>query len=227
MQPAAGRRAKILLALLAIPVIVILGVLAFTSYQASKTIHELLGENKTLQRSIANLTEETEIGYAKVLEQGERDGKLYTKLLFVETDRADKSLRVLEKEFEIEGDIVHFDALIVKFAREDIVSGRERALYLWRRIYGESMPPEEGFPIESEGREPARYSDLCAKLPIRDREMFWTEIWDLANDPRSLREAGISAIYGKAVYKGLRPGLIYIFKIDASGNLYPETVPAL
>ena len=56
--------------------------------------------------------------------------------------------------------------------------------------------------------------------------MFWEAIWDLANDPEALRDHGIKAIYGNAVYKRLRPGLIYVFKISNTGRLYPQTVPA-
>lgn len=205
----------------------VVGLLAWAALYASRSIFELLGENKTLRQSISNLTEETQIGYAKVIEQTERDGRLYTRLIFVETDRKDETVRLLEKEYEIEGDIIHFDALIVKFGSQLVMDGRERALYLWRRVYGEQMRPADGFPIDEPGGEPARYRDLCARLSVRDREMFWSEIWALADDNNRLREAGVRAIYGNVVYKRLRPGFIYSFKIDNQGALFPETVPAL
>lgn len=213
--------------LLALSTLAVLGVLGYASYFAGRTIYELLGENKALRQGIANLSQEDQIGYAKVISQAERNGKLMTRLLFVETDRADKSRRVLEKEFDIEGDVVHFDALIVKFGTQVVVDGRERALYLWRRVYGEKMAPETGYPIAEEGAEPARYADICAKLSIKERQMFWTEIWKLSNDPTRLEKLGVKAIDGKVTYKSLRPGFIYIFKIGAQGDLYSETVPAL
>jgi hypothetical protein len=62
---------------------------------------------------------------------------------------------------------------------------------------------------------------------LKDRKLFWDEIWALSNDPARLQQAGITAIYGNVVYRKLRPGLIYVFKISNSGQLYPETVPAL
>ena len=49
----------------------------------------------------------------------------------------------------------------------------------------------------------------------------------LADDPERLRSHGIEAIYGNATYKKLRPGLIYVFKISNTGQVHPETVPAL
>jgi hypothetical protein len=189
------------------------------------TIHQLLTENKHLKEAISNLTTEDQIGYAKVLKQETQNNKLITTLRFVETARDDKTKKILEKDYTIEGDIVHFDALIVKFDNKLVIDGKERSMYLWRRIYGETMPPQDGFPIESPGAEPARYADILARLPIKQREMFWSNIWFLANDVEKLKQNGITAIYGSAVYPKLRPGLIYVFKISPTGQLYPEVVP--
>ena len=189
------------------------------------TIHQLLNENKQLKEAITNLTTEEQIGYAKVIKQETKDGKLVTTLRFVETARSDKLKKILEKDYTIEGDIVHFDALIVKFDNKMVMDGKERAMYLWRRIYGETMAPQNGFAIESPGAEPARYTDLLARLPIKQRKMFWSNIWDLANDVEKLKQDGITAIYGNAVYSKLKEGLIYVFKISPTGQLYPEVVP--
>jgi hypothetical protein len=204
-----------------------LGFLAWDRYFTNRTIQQLVAENGQLRTAIQNLTEETQIGYAKVVSQEVRDGKFMTRLLFVETDRSDPAKRVLEKEFEIEGDVAHFDALIVKFSGQAVMDGRERAMYLWRRVYGETTKPEEAARIETPGAEPTRYADLCAKLSLQDRKLFWDEIWALSNDPARLQQLGITAIYGNVVYRKLRPGLIYVFKISNTGQLYPETVPAL
>ena len=83
------------------------------------------------------------------------------------------------------------------------------------------------YPIETPGGEPRRYADICAKLSLKDRDMFWDEIWKLSNDPDRLREAGIKAIYGNVIYRKLKPGLIYVFKINNTGTLFPEVVPDL
>jgi hypothetical protein len=191
------------------------------------TIQQLLNENKQLKAAITNLTAEEQIGYAKVLKQETKEGKLWTTLRFVETARDDKLKKIVEKDYTIEGDIVHFDALIVKFDNKMVMDGRERALYLWRRVYGEKMTPQEGFPVESPGAEPARYADLLARLPIKQRELFWSSIWNLANDVEKLKEYGITAVYGNVVYSQLKEGLIYVFKISPTGQLYPEIVPAM
>jgi len=193
----------------------------------NQTIEKLLAENTTLKNAIANLTDETQIGYAKITGQETREGVLYTRVLFVEADSEDVTKRVFQKEYEIEGDIVHFDALIVKFSGPMVMDGREKAMYLWRRIYGEKMRPEDGYPIQTPGQEPARYRQICQTLSVSDRTLFWDEIWDLANDPKKFEKQGIQAVFGNVVYKRLKPGLIYVFKINAAGALYPEMVPDL
>ncbi|MCX5637940.1 MAG: hypothetical protein NTX52_09650 [Planctomycetota bacterium] len=194
-------------------------------YYGAVTIHKLLAENKQLKQAITNLTQEDQIGFAKVTAQETKDGKLFTTIKFVETARDDKLKKILEKQYTIEGDIVHFDALLVKFGDKMVMDGKAKALYLWRRVYGEKMTPEEGFVIEEPGAEPKRYSALLAALPIKQRQLFWSSIWDLANDPEKLKEYDIKAIYGNVVYTRLREGLIYVFKISSTGQVYPEIIP--
>lgn len=210
-----------------ITVVSTLTVLAFVGgsiFYGTKTVHDLLASNEKLKSAITSLTHEDQIGFAKVLKQEERDGTLYTTLKFVETARGDMLNKVLEKEYEIEGDVIHFDALVVTFSDQAVMDGKARSLYLWRRVYGESMSPSEGYDIETPGTHPERYAGLLRNLRLPEQQLFWEAIWDLANDPEALRDYGIKAIYGNAVYKRLQPGLIYVFKIGADGQVYPETV---
>jgi hypothetical protein len=218
-------KVKISTVILLAAVLVVAGYFGRGFLHLTMTIHQLLTENKQLKEAITNLTAEEQIGYAKVISQETEEGKVVTKLRFIETDRSDKLKKIVEKDYTIEGDIVHFDALIVKFGDKMVMDGKERALYLWRRVYGEGMAPQDGFPIENPGTEPQRYADLLAQLPIKQRELFWSSIWDLANDPEKLKQDGITAIYGNAVYSRLQTGLIYVFKISPTGQLYPEVVP--
>jgi hypothetical protein len=194
-------------------------------FYGAATIRELLTENKQLKQAITNLTLEDQIGYAKVISQENRDGKLFTNVRFVETARGDNLKKVLEKNYTVEGDIVHFDALIVKFGDKMIMNGKGKALYLWRRVYGENTAPENGLTIEEPNKEPQRYKDLLELLPTKESSLFWTNIWELANNPDQLREYDIKAVYGNVVYSKLRKGLIYVFKISPTGQLYPEAVP--
>jgi len=216
--------------ILFLSILVLLTILILNSLRnffSTKTIDQLLTENKQLKQSISNLTQDNQIGYAKVISKEYKDGKLFTGLKFVETARDDKLKKILEKTYTIEGDVIFFDALIVKFSDKMVMNGKQKALYLWRRVYSEKTAPEQGFPIEEFGQEPARYADLLKALNLKDRELFWSNIWDLANQPDKLKAYGIEAIYGNAVYQQLRAGLIYIFKITPSGQVYREIVPEM
>lgn len=219
------KRIKPLVYIAGVVCLVIIAYFGRGFYYRAMTIHQLLTENKHLKQAITNLTYEDQIGYAKVIAQEPNDGRLLTTIKFVETARDDKLKTILEKEYTIEGDVVYFDALIVKFGDKIVMDGNTKALYLWRRIYGEKMAPEQGFVIEEPGAEPQRYSDLLEVLPVKQKQLFWSNIWDLANNPDKLKKHDIEAIYGNAVYSRLRKGLIYVFKINPTGQVYPEVVP--
>ena len=208
-------------------VVLAAGFLLWQQFSGNRTIEQLLNENLELKTAITNLSQEEQIGYAKVLSQETRDGQLFTKILFVEADPEDFTKHILRKEYEIQGDVIHFDTLIVTFGSELVMDGKERAMYLWRRIYGEKQTPEQGFPIETEGQPSPRYAQLCEKLSIEDGQLFWDEIWQLSNNPKRLEKLGIKAVYGNAIYRQLKPGLIYIFKVSSTGTLHPEIVPDL
>ena len=66
---------------------------------------------------------------------------------------------------------------------------------------------------------------MLAALPIKERALFWSSIWELANNPEKLKEYGIDAIYGNVVYSRVQEGLIYVFKISPTGQVFPEIVP--
>ena len=216
---------KIWAYLLGLLVLVSLTFLAIGVFYGGTTIHKLFAENERLKKAITNLTDEGRIGYAKVLSREVKNGKRYTQIRFIETARDNELERILEKDYTIEGDIVHFDALVVKFGNQMVMDGKKRALYLWRRVYGENTPPSKGHPIESSGSEPKRYEGLLKDLRMKDRYLFWSSIWELANDPEKLKKYDIDAIYGNVTYSKLREGLIYVFKISPTGQVYPEVIP--
>lgn len=221
--------------LLLLVLLVVLGVWGFAVYRSAETFQQFLSENKELKAAITRLTQENQIGYAKVVEQTEQNGHTRTKLVFYQTDRDDSSQRVLEGEYTVDGDVVHFDSLVVKFDDQMVLDGKQRSVYLWRRIYGDDTAPSQGQPIEQPGEEPARYRDLLPDPNLWDKLLlkkdyssrFWEAIWQLANDTEALKQYGIRAVYGNAVYTRLIPGKIYRFKINEAGQIYPEVVEDL
>lgn len=210
----------------------VLGVWGFAAYRSVETFQQFLSENRELKEAITRLTQENQIGYARVVEREVVDGRPRTTLVFFQTDRDNPDRRVMEGEFTVEGDVVHFDALVVKFDDQMVLDGKQRSLYLWRRIYGEDMAPSAGLPIESPDETPARYRSLLPDPDLWDKlllkpdysEQFWSTIWDLANDTETLKDYGIRAVYGNAVYTRLERGKVYAFKINDAGQIYPEVV---
>lgn len=198
---------------------------AVVAYRGIHTIGELVQKNEKLQAAITELTLESQIGYAKILNTTLEEGKLMQRIKFLETAWDDPKEEIVSREFEIAGEEIYFDAMIVKFDSELVQDGTERALYLWRRVYSEKVPPEEGLMLEEPGGEPERYRDWLTKLPLKQRQLFWSEIWDLSNNPQKLEDLGIRAIFGTAVYQRMKPGMVYVFKINKAGQIYPEVVP--
>jgi hypothetical protein len=216
---------KIVFYLISLSALAVAAVLGLSFYFSSSSIHSLLTENHELNKAITNLTKEEQIGFATVLSQ-ETDalGQVITQLKFAQTAAGNAKEIVDEQIFSIKGDVIHFDALIVKFNDSYVSSGAERALYLWRRIYGEHTAPEQGEAISIPDRAPERYYAITKALKVKDRDIFWQAIWSLANDPQRLSEYGITAVFGNSIYTRVEPGKIYLFKIGATGQIYPETV---
>jgi len=216
---------KIIGTLVGLTALAVAAVLGLSFYFSSSSIHSLLTENHELNQAITNLTKEEQIGFATVVSQ-EKDalGQISTVLKFVQTAAGNPKEIVDEQIYVIQGDVVHFDALIVKFGDAFVKQGKERALYLWRRIYGEQTPPDQGKAIQVPERAPERYFAITKSLKVNDRAVFWEAIWSLANDPQRLSEYGITAVFGNAIYTKVELGKVYLFKIGATGQIYPEVM---
>lgn len=217
------KEGKILGTVILLAAAIAAGIVGVAHYFSSSSIHSLLTDNHRLNEAIKNLTEERQIGYVTVLSQ-EKDGlgQITSLVKLAQTAPGNPDQIVSEELFQVEGDVIHLDALIVKFSDAFVQDGKGRALYLWRRIYGEKTAPEVGQPIQTPGEQPDRYKGISETLRLKDREVFWDAIWQLAEDPAQLSEYGVSAIYGNAVYTKMKPGQIYLLKISASGQIYPD-----
>ncbi|MFT4901254.1 MAG: hypothetical protein ACI81V_000523 [Lentimonas sp.] len=220
-----NKSGKVIGPLIALIALLVAGVLATAFYFSSSSIHELLTENKALNSAIANLSAEEQIGYATLISQeSDTTGELQSTIRLVQTAAGNPKERVAEQLFTIQGDIIHFDALIVKFDPEYVKQGKGRALYLWRRIYGENQQPSQGQLIEIPDSAPERYYAISKTLRIAQRDIFWEAIWQLANQPDHLSVYGITAVFGNAIYCRMQPNKVYLFKINSSGQIYPEVL---
>lgn len=204
-------------------VVVTAAVLGVAFYFSSSSIHSLLTENHQLNKAIRNLTEEQQIGFATLESQSvNAHDEVESLVRFVQTAPGKPQEIISEELFVVTGKVVHFDALIVKFSDDFVKDGKGRALYLWRRIYGDEQSPATGTLIQSPDQAPERYRAISQSLRLKDQPIFWNAIWELANDPQQLSRYGVTAVFGNAIYTKMEPNRVYLFKISPTGQIYPE-----
>jgi hypothetical protein len=125
-----------------------------------------------------------------------------------------------ERDFTIQGDVVYFDALVIKFEHAYVEQGdhlRGRSLYLFERVFGEHQEPAQGFRLD-EG-VPIAYRVNASGPPSKFEQELWADFWKFALDPRAARAKGIRVAQGEAVRTKLRKGLVYRLTIEAAGGI--------
>lgn len=161
------------------------------------------------------------VAQVRVVEQGPTpDGAgLATQLEFAEVD-ADGRPLTEPKQFTIRGDVVHVDALLIKFSDDAVEQNdplRSTSICLFTRLYGDEQTPADGFPLDAVGSRPAAYS-AGSEASELEREL-WSEFWDYANSPQRAAEAGVRAMHGEGPFMKVRAGKTYRLLLRASGGL--------
>jgi hypothetical protein len=133
------------------------------------------------------------------------------------------------------GQEFYFDTLVIKFDDHFIEEGdpfKGRALMLFRRIFSNTMRPEDGFVIDAEGQTPEAYAEQQA--PTAFEKELWRRFWELANDQKLAKEHGVRAIHGDAPYMRLEPDRVYEVCLRSTGEVIitpgtrlapPQTTP--
>lgn len=151
-------------------------------------------------------------------------GKTFSHIEFVELnelgDPIDKP-----RSFELEGDLVYLDCMVVKFDDTYIEAAdleRGTSICTFNRIFGEFQKPTDGFYLDEPGQRPGAYSRGSVMSDFERK--IWDDFWSIANDPPRAEELGIRAIHGDAVYIKVRKGTTYMITIRASGSPEIEVV---
>ncbi len=162
-------------------------------------------------------------------QQGSADtGDLVTHFSFVELDREENPLDK-PRVFRVKGDLIYVDSLVVKFTDEYVETDdplRSTSLCLFRRVFGETQKPSEGFVLDPVGSQPAAYRN-GGKISDWEQEI-WAQFWEYANNPVKARQAGVRAAHGEAPFQKLVPGKRYKVLLRASDGLsfgLPEALP--
>lgn len=174
-----------------------------------------------LQTVVKLLKLDHRVALITVLDQKRSDdGKeLRTKFNFVEVNEEGRPLEA-PRVFEIKGDVVYLDAWVVKFGFDYLEQGdplRSASICLFRRIFGESQPPSEGFALDADRKAPAAYR--TGGKPSEFEQQIWSRFWEYANNPTLAKQAGVRAAHGEAPSIKLLPGKRYRVVLQAAGGL--------
>ncbi len=195
--------------------------------QARAAVEQLEKENERLDVALRLMKVDHRVAEIEVLDQRQNGPRPQTTFQFVEL--ADDGTPVGEKKvFTLEGDRVYVDAWVIKYNDDLVEKGdpmRSTSVCLFRRVFGEFLAPDKGFPLDTSGSRPAIYSRGDEMSPI-ERDI-WANFWQYANNPAKARQAGVRAVHGEAPSMRLEPGNRYRVELRASGGLsiVPEESP--
>ncbi|MCK6485358.1 MAG: hypothetical protein HUU22_02875 [Phycisphaerae bacterium] len=189
-------------------------------------IRRLEFEKSELQKVVGRLKTERRVAklYVSAQSKDTTDGGLRTRLDFIEFDRANKALPT--RTFEVHGDTVYLDALVIRFSDEFVERGdalKGHSIHLFRRIFGEHQRPVDGAPLDPPGQIPAVYR--ADDQPSDFERQLWRQFWDFASDPDLAAEKGVRVAQGEAVYQRVRPGQAWELVTRADAGLEFRPVP--
>jgi len=185
-----------------------------------QTISSLEQENQRLAAYLKLIKHFDRRARVEVLRQApDAKGVLLTTIRVTEIDDAGKPVSVA-REMSLPGQEFYFDTLVIKFEDHFVEENdplKGKALMIFRRVYSNTMKPEEGIVIDPEGRSPEIYAEQTSPNDF-EREL-WKRFWELANNEALARQKGIRAIHGEAPYMRLEPGKVYEIHLRSTGEV--------
>ncbi|MCL2330021.1 MAG: hypothetical protein FWC56_01825, partial [Phycisphaerae bacterium] len=183
-------------------------------------------EKEELKLAIQRLCGEDRVAEVRVTDQirmgdiinGRPATEDSTTIEFVEIDREGHPLP--SQRFVIKDQVVHFDALVLKFQHEDVAKGdpqKGKSLALFRRIYGDSQQPAQGYPIDPDGGVPNIFR--VQPNPSEFEKKLWVQFWEYARDPELAARDGIRVAQGEAVYQPMVKGDLWTLSLQSNGGL--------
>ncbi|MCP3920636.1 MAG: hypothetical protein GY711_34350 [bacterium] len=176
-------------------------------------------EIQALEVALSFIKVDHRIARVEVLEQGEVDGEMQTKIRFVELDAEGQPMGE-GREMTISGKTLYIEGLVIKFEDNYVEGGdvlRGTSICLFRRAFSENQTPEQGIELDSIGIHPLAYSG--DDVPDEFYNELWGRFWDYANDPEAAAAKGVRAAHGEAPFVELRPGKTYRIDLRASDGL--------
>ena len=203
-----------------------IGVLVYRNVHSTEA--ELQREQQKtaeLRQIVQRLTSERRVADVMVTDQKEVGGTLQTSILFVEYGKDGNALPA--KRFTIDGNMVHFDAMVIKFDGKFVEENdplRGHSIALFTRLYGDTQTPANAFHIDEPGQVPAVYRDADPKVSQFEQDL-WKNFWKLADDPNYRNEMGVRVAQGEGVWRPFEPNRLYTITLEFNGGLNIHSEP--
>jgi hypothetical protein len=180
-------------------------------------VDQLEQEKQRLQDYARRLSASRRVAQVDVVRQRvDREGQTVSTLLWQEL--GPDGTRGTPLAVEAVGDLVYFEALVVKFEPHLVGEGdpaRGTSLALFRRIFGECQAPESVPDLDRTARPPI--PDSHQPSPLHDQ--LWRRFWEMVDDPQVAATYGVRVAQCEAPAVPLRAGQIWELSLDAAGGL--------
>lgn len=198
-----------------------LGVSREKNQRLARDLEEKIEELQRLETAMKLLKVNHRLARIEVIsQQGTVEtNDLATQFSFVEVDQDGNPMEEA-RVFSIEGDVVYIDAWVIKFSDKYIEEGdplRSTSVCLFRRLFGETQRPADGFSLDPVGAQPTAYRN--GGKPSELEKKLWSRFWHYANNPEEAKAVGVRALHGEAPSIKLMPGKSYRVQLRASDGL--------
>ena len=188
------------------------------STAVDRHVAKLEQEKSQLQQIIHRLGTERRVAELLVTEQKQVDGVQQTTVLLSEDARDGTALP--PQSFTVDGDVIHLDAMVIKFDRSAVGQGdplRGCSIALFHRLYGDRQTPDHAFLIDSPNTVPEFYRG--DQQVDQFEQNLWQNFWKLAENPAYRASQGVRVANGQGVWFRALPETLYTISIEQDGGL--------
>lgn len=180
-------------------------------------VDQLEQDKRRLQDFMRRLTATRRVAQVDVIDQATDAGGNPVHTLLWQEIATDGSLGLPQHVLAV-GDLVYFEAAVIKFQEEDVAAGtptKEHSLVMFRRIFGDQQIPATAPALDSASLAARETESGDAALDQR----LWDVFWQMMDDPAVGGQYGVRVAQIEAPAVLLRPGQVWEVTLDADAGL--------
>lgn len=191
-------------------------ILILAAFYLIKSTNERIALKKIIER----LSAESRVAEVLVTDThiDHRTNKTYTTIKFLEYDTSNNPLP--EKYFTFSENIIHFQALVIRFDDFYIKKGdslKGKSAYIFMKAFVLTDKGAEIFKINGINEVPSGYKVIGAKNSFERK--LWQRFWEYALGAKEAQAIGIKNVQIEAPATKFIPGMLYTIKIEHDGGL--------